>query len=116
MMHDGEKPHSDSDFKEVPMDPLAMDTFFTNDRSLWDGNGEDRVARRRFVRKKIAEVKRAMERYLTQRQRETVSMYYFKGKTQTEIGIILGIHQTTVSQHIRYGIKKLKVFCNGNNR
>lgn len=43
-------------------------------------------------------------------------MYYFKGKTQTQIGIILGIHQTTVSQHIRYGIKKLKVFCNGNNR
>jgi len=115
-MHDGEKPYSDSDFKEVPMDPLAMDTFFTNDRSLLDGNGEDRVARRRFVRKKIAEVKRAMERYLTQRQRETVSMYYFKGKTQMQIGIILGIHQTTVSQHIRYGIKKLKVFCSGNNR
>jgi len=115
-MHDGEKPYSDSDFKEVPMDPLAMDTFFTNDHSLWDGNGEDRVARRRFDKKKIAEVKRAMERCLTQRQRETVSMYYFKGKTQTQIGIILGIHQTTVSQHIRYGIKKLKVFCNGNNR
>lgn len=53
-MHNGEKPYSDSDFKEVPMDPLAMDTFFTNDRSLWDGNGEDRAARRRFVRKKIA--------------------------------------------------------------
>ena len=34
IMHDGEKPYSDSDFKEVPMDPLAMDTFFTNDRSL----------------------------------------------------------------------------------
>lgn len=110
------KPYADSDFKEVPMDPSAMDTFFTNDRSLWDGNGEDGVARRRFVRKKIAGVKRAREGYLTQRQRETVSLHYFKGKTRTQIGIILGIHQTTVSQHIRYGIKKLKVFCNGNNR
>lgn len=115
-MDDGKKTYSDSDFKEVLMDPLAMDTFFANDRSLWEGNGEDREARHRFVRKKIAEVKRAMGRYLTQRQRETMSLYYFKGKTQTEIGLILGIHQTTVSQHIRYGIKKLKVICNGTQR
>jgi len=115
-MHDGEKPYSESDFKEVPMDPLAMDIYFTNYHSLWDGNGEDGEARQRFVRKKIAEVKRAMERYLTQRQRETMNLYYSKGKTQTEIGAILGIHQTTVSQHIRYGIKKLRLICNGNNR
>ncbi len=115
-MHDGEKAYSDSDFREIPMDPLAMDTLFTGDRSLWDGNGEESETRRRFVRKKVAEVMRAMERHLTQRQRETMSLYYFKGKTQTEIGVILGIHQTTVSQHIRYGIKKLRVTCNGNQR
>lgn len=57
-----------------------------------------------------------MERHLTQSQRETVSLYYFKGKTQTEIGLILGIHQTIVSQHILYGIKKLRITCNGNQR
>lgn len=93
-----------------------MDTFFTSDRSLWDGNGEESETRRRFVRRKVAEVRRAMERNLIRRQRETMILYYFKRKTQTEIGVILGIHQTTVSQHIRYGIKKLRVACNGNQR
>jgi DNA-binding transcriptional regulator LsrR (DeoR family) len=32
--------------------------------------------------------------------RETISMYYIKGKTQTEISIILGIHQITVSAKV----------------
>lgn len=57
-MHDGKKAYSDGDFKEIPMDPLAMDAFFTSDRFPWDGNWEERETRRRFVRKKIAQVKK----------------------------------------------------------
>ena len=44
---------------------------------------------------------------LTDRQIECVVMYYINEMTEEEIAEELGIHHTTVSQHIEYAKKKL---------
>ncbi len=99
----------DRNFKEIPMSPSSMDAFFTSDKALWKGTDSFLGTRLKLKEKKIVEVKTFMAEFLTQRQQEVISLYYFNGKTQTDIGVILGIHQTTVSQHLRYGIKKLRI-------
>lgn len=103
--------NSDRNFKEIPMSPEAMDDFFTIDNALWKITNaySERCIKNE---KKIEEVKTAMTACLTQRQLEVISLYYFKGKNQSDIGVILGIHQTTVSQHLIYGIRKLKKALN----
>jgi predicted DNA-binding protein YlxM (UPF0122 family) len=45
---------------------------------------------------------------LTDRQLTCLAMYYFDGLTMQDIAEGLELHKTTVSQHIRYGRKKLK--------
>ncbi len=49
-----------------------------------------------------------MENHLTPRQRECLELYYLRGLSQKRIAALLGIHQTTVSQHISYALKKLR--------
>ncbi len=44
---------------------------------------------------------------LTRRQTQCLSLYYFDGLSQTEIGVELGVGQRSVSQHLAYGRKKL---------
>ena len=44
---------------------------------------------------------------LTNRQSVCLSLYYFDGLTQDEIGRHLGIGQRAVCQHLKYGHKKL---------
>ncbi|MFH0925265.1 MAG: sigma-70 family RNA polymerase sigma factor [bacterium] len=98
-------------FKEIPMSPTAMDTFFTSDKALWKGTSDYSEEKHQQTKKKIKEVKKAINDHLTPRQREVIDLYYFKNKTQADISVILGVHQTTISQHLQYGIKKLrKVF------
>ncbi|MFH0926270.1 MAG: sigma-70 family RNA polymerase sigma factor [bacterium] len=93
------------------MSPTAMDTFFTSDKALWKGTNDHSEEWHQQTQKKIEEVKKAMNKNLTPRQQEIINLYYLKDKTQADISLILGVHQTTVSQHIQYGIKKLrKVF------
>ena len=45
---------------------------------------------------------------LTERQREVIELYYFKGMTQQEIAEELGIRQQSVNDFMRQAIKKLK--------
>ena len=54
------------------------------------------------------EVRKAMDEYLTPRQKECLELYYLRGLSQKTIATILLIHQTTVSQHLTYALRKLR--------
>ncbi len=61
----------------------------------------------------MREVRKAMEEHLTPRQKECLELYYLRGLSQKTIAGILRIHQTTVSQHILYALKKLRQVLSG---
>lgn len=44
---------------------------------------------------------------LTDIQRDCVRLYYFEDYTLTEIGVEKGRHHTTISQNIKYGVRKI---------
>ena len=60
------------------------------------------------IRERMRAVRRVMKRHLTPRQRECLRLRYLRALSQREVAARLGIHQTTVSQHIRYALKKLR--------
>jgi len=99
-------------FKEICYDPSVLEAIIPAPMPGDNGEEEERRKdRARFVRSKMREVREAMARNLTARQNECLSLYYLQGHPQREIAARLGIHQTTVSQHIRYALKKLKACC-----
>ncbi len=99
-------------FKEVPLDPALIDQLFHV--PAWDEAAREkrqRIERDTYREKKMREVRQAMNRYLTPRQKQCLSLHFLKGYSQKEIADRLHLHQTTVSQHIRYGLKKLPRHC-----
>ena len=98
-------------YKEISYDPSVLEAIFAAPVPR-DNDEEDerRKERARFVRSKMREVKKAMSRHLTSRQDECLTLYYLRGHRQREIAARLGIHQTTVSQHIQYALRKLRRF------
>ena len=96
-------------FKEICYDPSILEAIIPAHVHGDNGDEEERREERaRFVRSKMREVKKEMARSLTARQNECLTLYYLRGHPQREVAARLGIHQTTVSQHIRYGLKKLR--------
>lgn len=99
-------------YKEISYDPSVLEAIFPAPVPGENGDEEERREERaRFVRSKMREVRKVMARNLTVRQNECVTLHYLRGHRQREIATLLGIHQTTVSQHIRYALKKLRRFC-----
>jgi len=97
----------DYKFKEILFDPAVMDSIFP--APAIDGEEERRKQEREDrVHARMREVRRAMKAKLTPRQRECLTLYYLQGYDQWQVAQLLGIHQTTVSQHIRYALKKLR--------
>lgn len=97
-------------YKEIPFDPFYLDTLARTPVPAEDPRKEERRrrARERLVRERMHAVRRAMKRELTPRQNECLTLYYLRGRSQREVAGLLGIHQTTVSQHIRYALRKLR--------
>ncbi|NLY00131.1 MAG: sigma-70 family RNA polymerase sigma factor [Rhodopirellula sp.] len=99
-------------YKEICYDPSVLEAIFP--APVPKDNGEEderRKERARFVRSKMREVRKAMAWSLTTRQNECLTLYYLHGQPQREIAARLGIHQTTVSQHVQYALKKLRRVC-----
>lgn len=101
----------DYKFKEIPFDPAVLEAmvpaYDPGDNGEEEKKKEERAV---FVRSKMCEVRREMARSLTPRQNECLTLYYLRGRPQREIAGLLGIHQTTVSQHVHYALKKLRRF------
>jgi DNA-binding CsgD family transcriptional regulator len=60
----------------------------------------------------IAEIGRIINTRLTPRQRDTVTLYYYEGRTQVDTAEKLGITQPTVHQHL-YGKKRNGKYVGG---
>ena len=102
----------DYKFKEIPFAPAVLEAmvpaFDPGDNGEEEKRKEERAS---FVRSKMREVRKEMARSLTPRQNECLTLYYLRGRPQREIADLLGIHQTTVSQHVHYALKKLRRVC-----
>ena len=96
-------------FKEICYDPSVLEAIIPAPVPGDNGDEEKmKEGRARFVRSKMREVRKVMTRNLTARQNECLTLYYLHSLPQREIADRLGIHQTTVSQHIRYALMKLR--------
>ncbi|MYB63604.1 hypothetical protein F4X73_02845 [Candidatus Poribacteria bacterium] len=94
------------DFWEIPVSPEYFDQLTTEDH-LWyepssNGYTEARSAKKQQVLKQIRLI---IAEELTDRQYDCVQLYFYEGKTQDEIGEILGISRRVVSQHL-FGVTR----------
>jgi len=102
----------DYKFKEVPFDPDLIEIMFPV--AAWPEAAMEKrrkLEREDYLKAKMREVRRVMNRHLTPRQKECLILHYLRGYSQERIAVLLHIHQTTVSQHIRYALKKLRRIC-----
>lgn len=99
-------------FKEIPFNPFYLDAVVRAPVPVDECEEEKRRRLRdRFVKERMRAVRKAMAQRLTARQNDCLRLYYLRGRSQRAVAALLGIHQTTVSQHIRYALKKLKCSC-----
>lgn len=94
-------------FHEIQMAPDLMDFLFkTEDSLFFDHKFTPGLTGRE--KKKALKLLREVFRRLTPCQQECLDLYFFREKSEVEIAVILSRHQTTISQHIRYGLKRLR--------
>jgi len=90
------------DFWEIPTDIKNLDRVSAS-AGLWYETEIDR-ARRHAMKDFFGDVRPSVtdliEKKLTRRQREVLKLYYFHGKTQEDIAVILNLTQSTVSRHL----------------
>lgn len=99
-------PKFNSDFWEIPVPPEFFDQLTTED-FLWYRAPDDEYmeARRAKQQAVLEQIRQIIAKELTERQTECIQLYFYKGKTQEEIGDILGISRRVVSQHL-FGITR----------
>ena len=94
------------DFWEVQLDPGDLEKY-SNEAGIWheqDSDGATQEERRdHLIRRTASQVVDLAMSALTERQRDTLLLYYMHRKTQQEIAQILGISRRVVSQHL-FGI------------
>ncbi len=99
-------PRFNPDFWEIPVPPEFFDQFTTEDYFWYRAPDDEYMERRRAKRQAVLEqVRQIIAKELTKRQTECVHLYFYKGKTQEEIGDILGISRRVVSQHL-FGVTR----------
>ena len=99
-------PRFNPDFWEIPVPPEFFDQLTTEDYLWYRAPDDEYMERRRAKRQAVLEqVRQIIAKELTKRQTECVHLYFYKGKTQEEIGDILGISRRVVSQHL-FGVTR----------
>ena len=100
-------------FKEISVDPYFLESILPAFDPRQAAADEERKERRAaHIHARMKDVHNAMNQHLTARQKECLTLHYLHGYYQHQIGELLQIHQTTVSQHILSGLKKLKYIFN----
>ena len=94
------------DFWEIPVAPEYFDQLTTEDH-LWYQSPIDEYSKIRQVkrRKVLSQIRQMIAKELTARQNDCVQLYFYEGKTQGEISVILGISRRVVSQHL-FGVTR----------
>ena len=94
------------DFWEIPVPPEYFDRLTTEDHLWYQPPVDERTKARRVKRQKVlTQIRQIISEELTDRQTDCVELYFYEGKTQEEIGDILGISRRVVSQHL-FGITR----------
>lgn len=86
------------DMQENGMDIAADDTDI-----------ESRIADDEEYQEQLAQLKAALEK-LDGRNKQIIYMVYFEGKSQAEIGAILGVAQQQVSRFLKYALAQLRKY------
>ena len=99
-------PRFNPDFWEIPVPPDFFDQLTTEDY-LWYRAPDDEYTQTRRAKRQavLAQIRQIIAQELTERQTECIQLYFYKGKTQEEIGNILGISRRVVSQHL-FGVTR----------
>ena len=94
------------DFWEIPVPPEYFDQLTTEDH-LWYQAPVDEYTKARCIKRQqvLKQIRQIISEELTDRQTDCVKLYFYEGKTQEEIGEILGISRRVVSQHL-FGITR----------
>ena len=90
------------EYWEIPVEAAKLDRLPAT-CALWFETEDDRERRhalREFFQEVAPSVRGLIESELTRRQREVVLLYFYYGKTQEDIAVILDLSQSTVSRHL----------------
>lgn len=115
-----------NNFVEISIDPILLNNFSTEESiSAYFNNCTVSEEFQQLRTELLKEVMNIIDNFLTERQKEVMYMTYLEGKTQNEIAIELGKHQTAIHKAIagnidygnngkRYGgaLKKIRKLCN----
>ncbi len=90
------------DFWEIPTEFATLDRVPASKALHYEteDDRERRYAMQTFYQEVLPSVDEFIENCLTRRQMEVVRLYYFYGKTQEDIAVILQLTQSTVSRHL----------------
>lgn len=117
-------------FIEISIDPSLLNNFANEDGIAAYLNSYGTTEEVQALKSELlSEVMYIIENCLTDKQKEVIKMTYLEGKTQNEISIELGKHQTTIhkilqgnidynNQKKRYGgaLKKIRKLCANNEK
>ncbi len=94
------------DFWEVPVPPEYFEQFSTEEylpyQSAVDAHTSEYRAKQQRV---LQQIRHIIGNELTYQQARCVQLYFYEGKTQEEIGNMLGIRRRVVSQHL-FGVTR----------
>lgn len=119
-----------NNFVEISIDPVLLNNFSTEEGIGAYFNSCSTSEEFKQLRiQLLKEVMYIIENNLTDKQKEIMKMTYLDGKTQNEISIELGRHQTAIHKALkgnidygnnkkRYGgaLKKIKKLCSKNKK
>ncbi len=100
----------DERYREVAVDPEILERL-ADDAAAWapeSGCPKPGDAAEGEREAAIGILALIIETRLTERQREVVDLYFYRGKTQAEIAVILGISQQVVSKQLFGAMRKGK--------
>lgn len=91
--------------EKVMFDPTnaAMDNLLSY--QYWETKGHSNT---KEIKRMIKFIKNAMDKVLTPPQKTCITMVYLQKMTQKEVAKELGLSKSTVSRHIKAGLKRLK--------
>jgi len=119
-----------NNFVEISIDPVLLNNFSTEEGigAYFNSCATSEEFQQLRV-ELLREVMYIIENYLTDKQKEIMKMTYLDGKTQNEISIELGRHQTAIHKALkgnidygnnkkRYGgaLKKIRKLCQNNEK
>ena len=99
-------PKFNPDFWEIPVPPEYFEQCSTEDSLRYqppaDANSKEYRTKQLQV---LQQIRQIIGNELTSQQARCVQLYFYEGKSQEEIGNILGIRRRVVSQHL-FGVTR----------